>query len=615
MSNNNGIVCDGSITLYASNAVGRTVKWFDTATSASPVSTGTMVVNTPYTTVYAEMWEGGCIGDRSSYTTGSIGSTPYLKTISTPPNNKMTKKEPFSFAVNGDYLAESTVYTWSATPSEYATIINQGNKVASILFDDGNFEDEFDAVVSVVAGNECGSGEAISTASIRIENNCRPVNQPEITQNSLKAYAYSPFTLAATITGGNTIRTVRWYKTVENVAIPIANSNSLSFTHTETEADSYQYYCVVWPNCGTEEADGQKSSHITVEVEMNPVVIPAASGGILRGKACFDIAATNAAGRTTTYARLEDRQQKNKTDFSTLAPVTYTFVANITNVSNLRFMVIDTDSCVQSITGNLTPGTVSQGNTATIQLKYKEDLNLATSRSNIVGRTRAQAAKVIIYAIYSDGAKDVALSLTADIMDDVCCGVKTITGGWKNFMCHNLGADSDLDPFTPREEIVGDYYQWGQKEPLVHANTDATATGTRIPNSTTIPNGSWSETRGPQDPCPFGWRVPSIAEFESIGKKDNNRAQIIYLPDSKWSTSTAYNKGIVLGELLMFTGAGYRNNELGTWVHRDSHIHYLSSSNTSSATYAYRWVLSPTDNSFTYDDKHYIRSVRCIADE
>jgi uncharacterized protein (TIGR02145 family) len=533
----------------------------------------------------------------------------------------MAKKEPFSFAVNGDYLTESTVYTWSATPPQYATIINQGNKVALIAFDDGSVESEFDAVVSVVAANECGSGETISTATIHLENDCRPVNQPEVAQNSLNAYAHYPFTLKATIpAGGNPNYTVQWYKMVEEDAIAINNSNNLSFNHTETETgSSYQYYCVVWPNCGTEKADGKESPHITVEVEMNPAMIPAASGGILRGKACFDIAATNAAGRTS-FATLSDRQEKNKTDFSILAPVSYTFVANVSDVSGLRFIVMDTDKCVQEITGNLTPGTVLKGNTAIIQLKYKEDLNSETSTSNIVGRTRAKAAKVVIYAIYYDGAKDVALSLTADVMDDACCGVNTVTGLWKNFMCHNLGADYNSDPFTPNAATVGNYYQWGQKNPVY--NPAKTRIGTFIASGT-IANSAWTAARGPEDPCPFGWRVPSIAEFESVGKATTGRATITCLPNTSWTGNT-FNKGIVFGRLLMFTGAGYRNyaeKDPGTWRDRDESIaladkiHYWSNT-AASASSAYRWILNPNSNVLgTDDDKRYVRSVRCIADE
>jgi uncharacterized protein (TIGR02145 family) len=566
------------------------------------------VVNTPYTTVYAELWEGGCIGDRSSYTTGSIATTPYLKTISSPPNNKMAKKEPFSFAVNGDYLTESTVYTWSATPSQYATIINQGNKVALIAFDDGSVESEFDAVVSVVAANECGSGETISTATIHLENDCRPVNQPEVAQNSLKAYADYPFALKATIpAGGNPNYTVRWYKIGEKDAIAINNSNNLSFNHTETEAGSCQYYCVAWPNCGTEEANGKKSPSINVDVNVNPAKIPIASGGILRGKACFDIAETDYSGRT--FAKKSDRSP-HKTDFSTLAPVTYTFVANTDGGSNLRFAVIDPDSCVEMIIdGNGIPGTISNGATATISLKYKPDLN---SDPKIVGHTRTQAAKVTVYAIYDNGEKDVTLSLTANIMDDICCGAWMATNVWKSFMCHNLGGNETLDPFAPNEEILGKYYQWGQKEPVFNANLSSTGKASWISDSKSISNTSWTASRGINDPCPFGWRVPTNAELTGIGTKNVNTRS--YLPTDSWTAP--YNKGVVLSNSMLLIGAGYVSSSTGSNTQRNNYIYYWTSSNYSTSTqYTYGWAIAIAANTHTYYDKSRAYHVRCIADE
>jgi hypothetical protein len=39
------------------------------------------------------------------------------------------------------------------------------------------------------------------------------------------------------------------------------------------------------------------------------------------------------------------------------------------------------------------------------------------------------------------------------------CGAYVAAGVWKQFMCHNLGADASLDPFTPVQGIHGNLYQ------------------------------------------------------------------------------------------------------------------------------------------------------------
>ncbi|SIR03763.1 hypothetical protein SAMN05880574_1631, partial [Chryseobacterium sp. RU37D] len=41
------------------------------------------------------------------------------------------------------------------------------------------------------------------------------------------------------------------------------------------------------------------------------------------------------------------------------------------------------------------------------------------------------------------------------------CGAYIAPGQWKDFMCHNLGADVSADPFTPSASIQGAKYQWG----------------------------------------------------------------------------------------------------------------------------------------------------------
>ena len=42
------------------------------------------------------------------------------------------------------------------------------------------------------------------------------------------------------------------------------------------------------------------------------------------------------------------------------------------------------------------------------------------------------------------------------------CGAKVNASDWKDFLCHNLGADQGADPLTPSYRLIGNYYQWGR---------------------------------------------------------------------------------------------------------------------------------------------------------
>jgi uncharacterized protein (TIGR02145 family) len=511
----------------------------------------------------------------------------------------MNVQEPFYFEVSGDYLTPTTKYTWSVKPSGVATIPYQGNKVASVIFN----TKVTGAVVAVVAENDCGLSDTIFTQPITVGNECRDVKQPVATQLNLSAYVNHSFNLEVTIpAGGNTARTIQWYRVKDGAETLIA-ANSLLISRSEPVAGVYTYYCIAWPNCGTKEADGKKSGDITVTVKDSPQTLPVGTGGILKGKACFDIAVSNDGG---ACANLVDRLP-HKTNFSTLAPVTYTFVA--TNPGKeLRFEVIDPEGCVESVVGEggSQGNTFPAGATFTIQVKYKTTLNSPASLPLIVGRSRTQAAKVTVYAAYNNGFEDVAISLTASIMDCACCGAYASPGVWKTFMCHNLGADESQNPFIPSQSILGNYYQWGQKNPVFDAATNLIGNWVSTGN---IKDGSWTNTRGPEDPCPFGWRVPSNAEFTGIGAKNVNTRT--YFPSTTWNNP--YNKGVLLNKLLLLNGAGYRSSN-SKWCWRNERIFYWTS--TKEKTNPYHWEITPIYNGHVSDhEKSFAFTIRCIADE
>ena len=260
--------------------------------------------------------------------------------------------------------------------------------------------------------------------------------------------------------------------------------------------------------------------------------------GSFGGKTCFDIALGNnnigACGSLTS--RLA--QQAN---FSLPATNTqsYTFTPSGT-VSNVRFSFVNTNgSPITAISGGNTGNNITTNVVATVN--YSNTLNTAAA-----GLTNANAIKGDIYVIYNDGATnngtDRQLKVSVKIKDCACCGAKISATEWKEFLCHNLGADTSLDPNVPVQAIHGDYYQWGRNTPVATAYTPAGAiTGW---NTTIAPTSSWNDfVKTPYDPCPTGYRVPSRTEW--LGVENNNTA---FSTSTNWSdNATNFGSAVHIG--------------------------------------------------------------------
>jgi hypothetical protein len=99
------------------------------------------------------------------------------------------------------------------------------------------------------------------------------------------------------------------------------------------------------------------------------------------------------------------------------------------------------------------------------------------------------------------------------------CGAWISQWTYKLFMCHNLGADTTLDPNVPVQGIQGDYYQWGSSTPVATAYTSSAA----ISGWNTTPNadGSWLDinvdlVKGPNDPCPAGYAIAGQYDMNGL---------------------------------------------------------------------------------------------------
>jgi hypothetical protein len=285
--------------------------------------------------------------------------------------------------------------------------------------------------------------------------------------------------------------------------------------------------------------------------------VGAINGGSLGGKTCFDVAISN--DNTNGCALLTSRTpQKSDFTLATTNQQVYTFTPRGT-VSNVRFAYVNTNgNVITAITGGNTGNNITTPVTATAS--FNTGLNIPAT-----GLTNANALTADIYVIYNDGATnngtDHQLKITPKVKDCTCCGAWSFPNNdntqpkvWLEFMCHNLGADETLDPLKFNINLYGDLFQWGRyadghekRNSRVMGSLGQAVTNTpnhdyfidgygdwkaggsanRWGNSTYVaqsltglPTFLFNEPKGVTDPCPEGWKIPSISQWMSLsGKK------------------------------------------------------------------------------------------------
>ena len=423
------------------------------------------------------------------------------------------------------------------------------------------------AFVQVVVTNVCGTATGLRHVE-NVGTGCEEVTAGTLrpsTDQSVGVIAGTDFTLGAvSVSFGSAQTAYQWYRNTSkdtSGATEVIDAKSNTLLTSEAATGTYYYFCVMTNknNCG---ATPVSSPFYTVTVTTNPASLELGSGSF-RGKTCFDIVQGNfdqtcgteayrRAQRTDFTIRVE---QDNSTPPFTGIQV-YTFTP-LGNVSNVRFVYKDASGqVIESITPKADyTGDISTGQACKVVVAYKASLQ--TYLRNV---KRTDAYKVELYVIYNDqpgsGGDDKYLDMTVELQDCACCGGFVAPGVWKHFMCYNLGADESADSFTPSKKLVGNYYQWGRKTPA--GNTEVII-GTW--NTTAAPSGSWvNGSKGKDDPCPAGFRVPSWDEWNGLSYPGYNN----WLAVGPWNTTNPnFDSGNVINGGLYLPAAGYRNGLKG----------------------------------------------------
>jgi len=180
---------------------------------------------------------------------------------------------------------------------------------------------------------------------------------------------------------------------------------------------------------------------------------------------------------------------------------------------------------------------------------------------------------------------------------------------WRQFMCYNLGVkDFSHSPFKPDYAIRGDMFTWDGQKVSISGNAPF-QTSERGPMTST----AWTHS----NPCPSGWRVPTIEEWKAVFS-NNQRSRI---GDFKGGEG---DSGVRLGDNLVLPATCYLDYVKSgkAWYHShltcNNRIFYWSSSVIRDIKrafpYKYYNIKYYSDNDFVRQAEYPMmgQSVRCI---
>lgn len=218
------------------------------------------------------------------------------------------------------------------------------------------------------------------------------------------------------------------------------------------------------------------------------------------------------------------------------------------------------------------------------------------------------------------------------------CGANTVDGEWLVFMCHNLGADESLDPFTPVPGIYGDLYQWGRPadghEKHESEVTDVLA-ASNIPGHAKFIidadySGDWwsgagnndarwgdgtdavSPKKADNDPCPEGWKIPSQSQWASIYQGGTIKGSPSAATANTWSWVN--QRGYQVGTSLFLPASGIRRGESAKLNDVGIYGFYWSSTTTGTISYGLALTEGTIRPEYNLTNRADGMAVRCVAE-
>ena len=213
------------------------------------------------------------------------------------------------------------------------------------------------------------------------------------------------------------------------------------------------------------------------------------------------------------------------------------------------------------------------------------------------------------------------------ILNSSCpCGAYIAPGVWRRFMCHNLGADESLDPFTPHAGLHGAMFKWGTGIVAMTAHEVRTISGAPAnPNwagrGGTPPAGAgpWNMVSRPPNPCPPGFRVPTSDEWRGVINNNVPRRVGDWTMNNNPYPQGNFSSGIFFGDLLFLPATGSRDGTTigaGVQEHRGrggTHWSSTASVGANASIFSFWFDVTPIQTvGVSYRSNGH--QVRCIAE-
>ncbi|MFS4432199.1 FISUMP domain-containing protein [Chryseobacterium sp. S90] len=194
-----------------------------------------------------------------------------------------------------------------------------------------------------------------------------------------------------------------------------------------------------------------------------------------------------------------------------------------------------------------------------------------------------------------------------------------INGQARQIMTHNLGGDITQDPNVPIQAIMGNYYQWGKKNAIATAYTNAnTISGWSTSAAADKAWNSGTETapvKTANDPCPAGFRVPTQNEWNGFNTA-STKSNIGTWATTSTNGATNFSAAKVFvnnGNQITFPTAGYRDYTNGSLGGRAFGGYYWSNTENAASSIRFNFTSSAVTASSGSSRVNGF-SVRCISE-
>ncbi|MDR2087288.1 MAG: fibrobacter succinogenes major paralogous domain-containing protein [Dysgonamonadaceae bacterium] len=417
--------------------------------------------------------------------------------------------------------------------------------------------------------------------------------------------------------------TYKWYLSGVNNSTytPLLNETAPSLTTSFATVGTYKVMVEVTNRYTVAPLVKEMSVEITADGA--PPVTLIDGQYAVNGELCYDVKGPKPTGQTQEFY---DLRKNNFTDGFTNT-YTFTYTDSFSDLTVLNPGGIVASVSQPAVTYGSGTGSVS------FEITFASDVkDRVIANSGLI-----QVQLIVSFTNTTTGYTKIAYK-NIKVQDATCnCPAKKSATEWLFFQCHNLGADyditSDADLLgitnTNFREYHGDWYRFGSKNVSVE-NTATTPVGS-LTNWTSSPHDDYPfqndalDWATENDPCPFGWRLPTSAEWVAVLNYNTYSHYVNGVATtSGWITdntnnnagtpTTGYNDVLKIGDYLYLPAVGSRFWSTGALHERGLRGTYWSGNHYPGRSEGNPLLFTnATPNMTTMANRSFGYSVRCVS--